>query len=594
MRLNRESVLSLLPPLGVFAAACALFAVGVTNDHLSMDDWGYIYGCPFVRDGLTWRNVWQAFTVLGYDAFWMPLTYVSYMCDITLLGGGWPVHHAVNVALHGANAVLAWMLARRCLAGRGGRLADVACALGVLVWALHPMRAEAVTYVASRKELLWSLFALGGLLVWWRFLDAGRRRDYGLAWICCVLACLSKPTAVCFPLLAYIVEAIRARRLWNGRLLRYVPFLVVSCLVGLLTLHVQAHPIDHEQLDVFGETFGWRLLNAAVGLGMHIWHTIRMSDIHFDYRAVFGGRPLNLTDGLGMLMTAVVGLYACARALRRRRGAVLLILLAAAWAVVALLPVSGVLGTVNGDHAYADRYTYLPFVGVALPLCLLLTLALRQHLVPTLLVVVGVLAVECVQSVAVIRSFRNDYTAFSRTLAHDPEHWRALRIVGNEYCARLGRTDEGVEMLRRSLRLRSSQHTAESLAYILAVRGQEGDFREVRELCRGVMQDTRRDRLGMMLDALGIVALREGDDTQAVRYLAASLRAPGRNYSNSHTMLNLALALANSGRKQEAANYLMKLARSPDAGIRRRGQQTLEALRRGNDGKRFEWCATPF
>ena len=75
-----------------------------------MDDWGYIYGCPFVKGGLTLDNIVNSFTQFGYDAFWMPLTFITYMADITLLGGGWVVHHTVNLLLHAINVALAYLL----------------------------------------------------------------------------------------------------------------------------------------------------------------------------------------------------------------------------------------------------------------------------------------------------------------------------------------------------------------------------------------------------------------------------------------------------------------------------------------------------
>jgi hypothetical protein len=86
---------------------------------------------------------------------------------------------------------------------------------------------------------------------------------------------------------------------------RYIPFLLISFAVGCIVLYAQANPIDHERLDIFGETFSWRLLNACVGFGMYLWHTIVPSQVYFDYRAVFGGRPLDLGLGLAVLGVAV-------------------------------------------------------------------------------------------------------------------------------------------------------------------------------------------------------------------------------------------------------------------------------------------------
>jgi hypothetical protein len=126
-------------------AAAVAFAAGVNTGHISMDDWGYIYGCPFVKDGLTFSNILSSFTNFGYDAFWMPLTFITYMADISLWGGGWIVHHAVNLFLHAANAAIATILLSRLFErffpDVSSRVKTLSISAAVLFWALHPMRA---------------------------------------------------------------------------------------------------------------------------------------------------------------------------------------------------------------------------------------------------------------------------------------------------------------------------------------------------------------------------------------------------------------------------------------------------------------------
>ena len=148
-------------------AVAAVFATGVGDFHLSGDDWGYTVGCPFVKDGVSLANIGRTLTDFTYCAIWMPVTYFTYMLDISLFGGGWTVHLATNVFLHVVTAVVVFvfllMLVRR-LFGLEGAAASVVCLLGALLWALHPMRAEVASYVSSRKEALWTFFALIGLM----------------------------------------------------------------------------------------------------------------------------------------------------------------------------------------------------------------------------------------------------------------------------------------------------------------------------------------------------------------------------------------------------------------------------------------------
>ena len=201
---------------------------------------------------------------------------------------------------------------------------------------------------------------------------------------------------------------------------------------------------------------------------------------------------------------------------------------------------------------------------------------------------VGLAVGEMALTVPTIRAFASDRTIYARVLASDPDHWRALRVLGGEACARENRLAKGVAMLRKSLRLRPSASTAAALAYVLACRDEPGDFAEVRRLGRGVAESPRRDREGLMLDALAIAAFREGDDEEAVRLFGAALTAPARSHNNLHAMLNFGFALANVGRIREALDLFDKLRNVSDAGIRRRAASAAAQLRTGVFA-RFAW-----
>jgi len=360
-----------------------------------------------------------------------------------------------------------------------------------------------------------------------RYLDEGRARQIVFALLFFILACLSKPTAMCLPVLLLLTQlTFPADKMRHLRLL--VPFFGIAACIGALTLYSQ---------NAFSGTdsISWRLLNAAVSLGLYVFYGLFPFGIHFDYRAVFSGWPVNGALGLVILMLSVFVCFLLRSRLSQPSRRVLL--WAALFSFVALLPTLGVFGYVNGDQAMADRYVYLPHVGAAVLLAFVLTrLLMKGRRIIAFLAVSAMCLVEGIVLPDAIRSYANDYAAAVRTLSADPDHWRALRTVGNEYCARLGRTDEGVALLRRSLALRSSQRTAESLAYILAFRGQPGDHQEVDRLCAAVRRNPVQDRSGMMLDALGIVEMKKGNRRAALEFFSAALRAPDRNHSRSHTL----------------------------------------------------------
>lgn len=585
----------------IFAAAIALFIPTMDFFHLRLDDAGYTVNCPFVKGGLTFSNVIAAFAEPGNGAIWMPLTYMSYMADITLLGGDWAAFHFTNVILHAVNALLLFALLRRLLpkfgcANETGAVLS-ACA-GALIWTVHPMRAEAVAWVAARKEELWTLFALLSTLAWLRFLERGGRFRYLLAFVWFLLACLSKPTALCFPLFAYAIHrlALPQRRV---RLVAYLPFVLVSVALGLLTVYSQTNPTDFRQIDIYDTSFGWRLLNAAVALGLYVWHTIVPVGIHFDYRAVFEGRPLQMGLGLTVLAGALA-LWRLSLAAKRHPTFRRVAALAGAWFLIPLIPALGLFGIV-GDHAFADRYSYLSAGALSLVLAVGLGRIFRARAkaqdsacrrVLGFVVAVGLLAVvagEVALAWPVVQSFKNDLSAFSRVLAFDSNHWRALHFVGAEYCARAKRYDEGLKMIRRSLELSPRPSTAATLAYLLAYRGQMGDFAEVKRLGATVAKNPQLDREGMMLDALGVAAFREGDDRSAVAYLSAALSAPRRQHTKSHAMLNLGLALANIGCDREALGVLRELRQLRDKWVRERATSAILTLSQRHPHPRFGW-----
>ena len=559
------------------AVVAAAFAVGVTDGHIGLDDWLYTLGCPFVRGGLSAANLRRAFAETGYGAIWMPVTFASYMVDISLFGGGWTAHHAVNVALHLVNVVLVFLFLRGLLRATDraeGPWTDIACLGAALLWALHPMRAEAVTYVASRKEELWTLFALGGLLAYGRFLREGRRPLYALAAGCFVLSAMSKPTAMAFPLLAAALHWVwrRESRVSCRWLL---PLLAGAAALGGLTLVSQSLP-EEGGLAAGGACFGWRCLNAAVSAGLYLWYTAAPSGIHMDYRAVFDGWPVNGALGLGVLAAAVAAVvFIWRRGGARTREA---LVTAGAIGIFSLMPTLGVFGYVNGDQAMADRYAYFPHLAIAYLAAVGLARTLergRRARCVALTALAAALGAEIVWLVPAERSFESDAALATRILQRDPEHWRALRMAGNELCARRNRVDEGVVLLRKSLKLHSSQRTAESLAYVLAVRGRAEDVDEVRRLGAAVATAPSRDAGGMMLDALGLVSMKAGDFKGAARYFEAALHAPRRQHAPDHTWLRLGQCLARLGNVGDARHYLSRAAQSRDPDVSFRARVAL-------------------
>ena len=571
----------------IFAAVFALFAPSIGPGHLSLDDWGYVNGCPFVKDGLSPRNVLSAFATVGHGGIWMPLTSIGYMATISLFGDGWTAHHVISVLLHSLNACLVFFLFLKTIRflKPTSAWAVPACAVAALIWACNPCRAEAVAWVASRKEEMWTLFAVLSLLRWISWMEFRRRIDYAFSFAFFVMACLSKPTAMCMPAVAFAFSLMAPEGMRRPRLKEYLPMVAVSVATGAIALYAQAHPAGMAPVDIAPSSFGWRAFNALVSCGIYLIHVVAPYGVHADWRLVENGWPVRGAAGLA----SVAALAACSAAMlwfcrdkTLRKAA----LAAGVWFFAALAPVLGVFGQA-GDDAIAGRWSYMPALAPAM-LAAVAVSSLERSAWKAVACLGAFAAVSAAASVPCTLSYASDKSLAERTLSFDPENWRALRTLGRIKAAGGAEMDEGIGMLRKSLSIRPSKLTADALAYVLACRGGEGDFAEVRRICRAAARNASRDPGGMMLDALGIVAMREGDDASAAKFFSSSLVAPQRTYSNVHTILNLGLALANSGKRADAVLMLLRLHSVPETEVRKRAREAIEAIRDRKPG-RFEW-----
>lgn len=544
---------NILLPVALVAIVGILYFRTVTFGYIRLDDFGYTAGCPFVAGGLSWSAVKESFSHIAYGGIWMPLTYMSYAADLTLFGAGWGGHHATNALLHAINAIFVFLFLQRLTTSSRTQI----CAfLAAAFWAVHPQRVEAVAWIASRKDELFTLFTLAGLMAW-------HARRYALGLVCCALSCMSKPTAVCFPLLAALVELYRGGGI--GALfpaaLRYGALLLMAGVTGLAAVAAQTHPEGMAAVAVLHVPLLKRLVLAAWGLLLGLAQTIIPCHIHIDYLM-----PCCIAAGEGKPP------HPRPRPPQRPAWRSALVF-AAFFYLLAYLPVSGVFGSF-GETFRADRFLYLPAVAIAFLIHFALLHATKSIRWGFALAVVAYAAAAW----PVISSYRNDYTVFARTLELAPKHWRALSHVGAEYCAHLGRMDEGIELMRESYRQSPRESTAETLSYALACRGNVEDVPEIRRLVSRFVKLEGGDKRGMFAEALGIAEMLVGDWAGAETCLRASIAAPKRFYANDEARLRLAQTLLHKGDKSGAAALLRPLIVSDSQDVRQRAIKSLGEL----------------
>ena len=526
--------------IGVFA----LFVRTAAFSYIGLDDAAYTFRNPFVAGGLSFGNVFNAFTNLRHGGIWMPVTYISYMLDASICRiAGLPLigeMHVVNVLLHVINFLLLWKLISAFAAHQpptaNYQLPTILSALAAVVWAVHPLRVEPVAWVAARKELLWTLFTLVGLICW------RDSRRWPWAYLCCALACLSKPTAMCFPFLAAVIG-------WQQgwRRFRYLPLLAMAAATAAIAAYSQTHVAGQESSALYAAPLAHRLVNALSAVGFYLKAMVWPVGLHFDCRAVSDLWPIGAVGNLAALGLAFVFAVWAFRRLPTNGSTgcrLPTFVFALAWFIIPLAPTLGVFGSF-GIESHADRFAYLPSMAVSFVLVPFLSRPVGRRFAYVAVVVFSVL------SFRQLESWRDDATAYTRTLSCDSGHPRAMVHVADALCARRHDFDGGIRLYRQALSLADtvprggfdSEDVKARLAYALASRGRDEDFAEVKRLGAAVLCDTRLDRRGMMLDALGSAFLHYGDTQRAASLFRASIAAPDRFWPKASTQRKLELAI---------------------------------------------------
>jgi tetratricopeptide (TPR) repeat protein len=373
--------------LALVAATLLVYWPVAHHEFVTYDDYEYVVANPHVQAGLSWPGVKWAFTTF-YAGNWHPLTWLSHMLDVTWFGKQAGGPHRVNVGLHGLNTVLLFLLLWR-MTGALARSAFVAA-----LFALHPLHVESVAWVAERKDVLSTVFLLLTLWAYVRYAAArpgpavqslNRRPDatvarcsgaaihYFLALLWFALGLMSKPMLVTLPCVLLLLDVWPLRRVtrdqghgtggprgFGSTVRAYLPLLrekipffalsAVSCLITMRAQRTGGAVVPVDQVPVAS-----RLGNALIAYFRYLRKTVWPDDLAVFYPYPVPP-PLGQVIGAGVFLGAVFLVVAI---LVRRRPYLLVGWL---WYLGTLVPVIGLVQV--GGQSMADRYSYVPLIGV--------------------------------------------------------------------------------------------------------------------------------------------------------------------------------------------------------------------------------------
>ena len=438
------------------------------------DDNLYVTENRMVQQGLSWAGVKWAFATL-HASNWHPVTWLSHMLDWELFGGNAGAHHLVNVLFHVANTLLLFLLLRRMTVSLW------ASALVAALFAWHPLHVESVAWIAERKDVLCAFFGLLALHGYVLYARHGDRRAYFCSLLCFTLGLMAKPMLVTLPFVFLLLDYWPLKRA-PGFLRLAVekwPFFlltVVSCVIAVIGQREEA------MVDLERQPLSARVANAVVAYATYLVETVWPSDLAIIY-------PLDRQIPPGHVALSVVILFVISLFAWRSRSSRPYLLIGWLWFLGTLVPVIGLVQV--GRQAAADRYTYLPLIGLFVALVLGAAEAaarLRLNTVMRASITVTILLGCLVATWRQLAYWQDSKALFAHAVSVTEENAVARLNLGVAL-EQAGQTNEALAQYRESLRINPGRAQAHNnVANLLAASGQKEEavthYREALRLNR--------------------------------------------------------------------------------------------------------------
>jgi len=501
---------------------------------VNFDDGAYVAENPLVQQGLTWSNVAWAFTTMSAGN-WHPLTWLSHMLDCQIFGlrPGW--HHLVNALLHGANTALLFVVLR-AMTGMAWRSALVAA-----LFAVHPLHIESVAWIAERKDVLSTFFGLWAIWAYARYVGAPSLPRYGLVACFFALSLLSKPMLVTLPFALLLLDVWPLQRFWiesrapiqNPKLgslfLEKLPLLAMSAASSVVTFKAQHAAGAMAPIDVL--LLSQRLANAIVAYVGYVKKAFWPVDLAVIY-------PLPDQESVAqtvLAILAIVGITIGVGMLIRKRPWLAVGWL---WFLGTLVPVIGLVQV--GAQSMADRYTYMPLIGVFIMIVWSLPAAAfatsnRGRVTASVAVVAVILMALAAVTFAQIQVWKNTTTLFDHAVKVTEGNFMAHNLLASAF-GQQGDLVGARDQIEKALQIRPNYAGARyNLGMIML---HQRDFANAQEQFNLALQTSQQDP--MIWNALGVAQVNLGRIDEAIsNYRHALERNP--NYADAFANLGAAL-----------------------------------------------------
>lgn len=503
----------------MIAMVLAVYSQLAGHDFIDFDDGAYILNNTHVRTGLTFENIRWAFTSLE-ESNWHPLTWISHMMDCQVYGIHPAGHHLTSLFLHVANTLLLFLVLRTAT-GNLWKSALVAALFGI-----HPLHIESVAWISERKDVLSGFFWMLIILSYLYYARKGKAYRYLLTLALFALGLMAKPMLVTLPLVLLLFDFWPLGRFTSGvpRSLSYlyyekIPFFILSIASSVVTYIAQSRGKAVLSLETL--SFADRIMNGSISYVRYLLKLVWPQKL-----AIFYPHPGNAIPLLQCLSAGVLLIVISILVIRFYRQRPFL-LFGWFWYLGTLVPVIGILQV--GIQSMADRYTYLPSIGVFI----LLVWSIPEHLfrVYRTRLFLSAAAIFVVICLSVTSWFQLSYWEDTEKIFR-----HALRVTRNNYVAHC---NLGNAMLK--------QERLEEAA---------AEYRKALNIWPDY-PDAHNN--------LGLIHAKKGNIEEAMAHYRRAIHIDPQHIL---AQLNLADALAKSGRLDEAiSRYRALLTVHPDNGM---------------------------
>ncbi len=517
---------ALLLVLLLLVITFAVFWQSTGHEFTVYDDNVYVRENLHVNTGLNYRNILWAFTTIEASN-WHPLTWLSHMLDCQIYGLNPKGHHLTNILFHIANTFLLWFLLFSATRKYWQSLFVAA------LFALHPLHVESVAWIAERKDLLSWLFMFGTLIFYTRYTKNSRPLFYVLTLALYLFGLMSKPMLVTLPFVMLLWDFWPLGRLRlqappneNTRvsmrdpaptptllhlILEKLPFFALSLLSSIVTYYAQSHGASVAGAHALPLTF--RLVNALVSYAKYIVNMLWPRHLAVIY-------PLPRTLTLVQAAVAAFILIGISLVVWRRTRVNPFLPMGWLWYLGTLVPVIGFVQV--GRQAMADRYTYIPLIGLFIMISWGIPVLTgrspyRRPFITAMAVIV--LAGSSVSTWMQLGYWKNDITLFTH----------AIKVVKNNYVAHMNlglaffqrdKTEEAIKHYFDALFLRPNADDA--CFYLGLAFGVQGNLNESITFFRRAIEINPK-----FADAhynLGVALARQGRLDEGIRHFTKALQ----------------------------------------------------------------------